>query len=185
MTVTNQLLLPGSKRSCVSTMPFIAGKLRPQKSVASTSPKRARRCRGEVAEVMPWVGGALRPDESGGEASGRKALPHYFARKNKNAADCSAAFKVDSFKTKSGHVLRHELGHVEHADGGLATEHNLQRGVRVDVALVLGVLEAVLLDVGPELLGELRAGQRLRTHDGGESGVGGDRLHESGVGFTS
>src|SRR5437762_1967231 len=34
-------------------------------------------------------------------------------------------------------VLAHQLGHFEHAHGTLAAEHFLQRGIRVDVPLVL------------------------------------------------
>ena len=44
---------------------------------------------------------------------------------------------------------------------GLATEDGLQRVVGLDHALVLLVLQAVLLDVGPELLGDLGARDRL------------------------
>src|SRR5262245_20056272 len=52
-------------------------------------------------------------------------------------------------------VLAHQLGHREHVDRGLAAEHSLERSVRVDLALVLLVLEPVLLDVAPELLRDL------------------------------
>jgi len=69
-------------------------------------------------------------------------------------------------------VLRDELGHLEHADLALATEDNLQRGIGIDLLLVLLVLETVLLDVVPELLGELRAGERLRAYDGREAASG-------------
>src|SRR6187455_3065629 len=37
-------------------------------------------------------------------------------------------------------VLAYQLGHLEHAHGTLAAEHFLQRGIRVDVPLVLGIL---------------------------------------------
>src|SRR5215831_17602918 len=57
-------------------------------------------------------------------------------------------------------VLVHELRHLEHVDGALAPEHRLERRVGVDVASVLFVLESVLLDVSPELLGRLSAGDR-------------------------
>src|SRR6478736_1639332 len=93
--------------------------------------------------------------------------------------------KFDSFRTRSDEVLADQLGHVEHADLRLATEHGLEGVVGVDHAAVLLVLKTVLLDVHPELLGELRAGEGLFTNDQGELGVGGDRLHERGVGFTS
>ncbi len=45
-----------------------------------------------------------------------------------------------------------QLGHLEHGDGAFAAEHLLELVVGVDVALVLGVLEIVLLDVDPESL---------------------------------
>ena len=57
--------------------------------------------------------------------------------------------------------------------------------VGIDLGPDLLVLEAVLLDVGPELLGELRAGERGRTNNRGERGVGSDRFHECSVRFTS
>src|SRR4051794_37529198 len=49
-------------------------------------------------------------------------------------------------------VLAHQLGHREHVDGRLATEHRFEIGVGVDHPLVLLVLQAVLLDVRPQFL---------------------------------
>jgi hypothetical protein len=67
--------------------------------------------------------------------------------------------KFDSLRdVLLGDVTGNELGHLEHRDGLLATEDRLQLVVGVDLGLHLLVLETVLLDVGPELLGELRAG---------------------------
>ena len=66
-------------------------------------------------------------------------------------------------------MLADELGHVEHADLSFATENNLEGGVGVDVAAVLFVLKTILLDVRPELLGELSAGERRSTNDWGKS----------------
>ena len=57
-------------------------------------------------------------------------------------------------------MLADELGHLEHIDDLLACEHGLERLIRIDVALVLGVLELILLDVGPELLDDFAAGHR-------------------------
>ena len=57
--------------------------------------------------------------------------------------------------------------------------------VGIDLRLHLLVLQAILLDVGPELLGELRAGQWVRANNGRQGGVGRDRFHECGVWFTS
>ena len=67
---------------------------------------------------------------------------------------------------------------------GVDADH-LKCGVGIDHLLVLLVLEAVLLDVVPELLGELRARERLRADDGGKGGIRLYRLHERGVWFTS
>ena len=58
-------------------------------------------------------------------------------------------------------VLADELGHLEHIDDLLATEHNLERGVRIDIAFVLRILELVLLDVCPKLLDDFAT--RMRT----------------------
>ena len=86
---------------------------------------------------------------------------------------------------KSGDVLADQLGHVEHADLSLAIEDDLHGGVGIDHALVLFVLKTVLLDISPELLGELCAGQWIGTDDGGKRGIRLNRLHESGVRFAS
>jgi hypothetical protein len=60
-------------------------------------------------------------------------------------------------------MLAHELRHLEHAHAALAAEDCLERRVGVDLPLVLGVLELVLLDVDPELLGDFGAGGRAST----------------------
>src|SRR5207247_10397804 len=44
------------------------------------------------------------------------------------------------------------LRHLEHVDGRLAAEHRLEHIVGLDHPLVLLVLQAILLDVGPEFL---------------------------------
>ena len=82
-------------------------------------------------------------------------------------------------------MTRDELRHLEHRDLGLAAEDGLQLVVRIDLGLHLLVLEAILLDVGPELLGELRARERGRANDGAEDGIGRDRFHERSIRFTS
>src|SRR6185437_11242976 len=71
-------------------------------------------------------------------------------------------------------VLVDELGHLEHRDLALATEYRLELVVGVDHATLLRVLEAVPLDVAPELLRDLGAGhhaaadyrteRRIRLH---------------------
>src|SRR5207245_8073913 len=78
-------------------------------------------------------------------------------------------------------VLRDQLGHLEQADLLLAPEDLLERLVGVDHPAVLAVLQLVLLDVVPELLGDLRPWQRFRPDDLGEHRVGRHRLHERGA----
>ena len=50
-------------------------------------------------------------------------------------------------------VLTDEGGHLEHRDGLFAIEDDAELFVGVDLGLHLLVLQAVLLDVGPNLLG--------------------------------
>ena len=58
-------------------------------------------------------------------------------------------------------MLRDELRHLEHRDLRLPAEDRLQRIVGIDLRLHLLVLEAVLLDVIPNLLDYLSARKRL------------------------
>ena len=65
-------------------------------------------------------------------------------------------------------MLADELGHLEHIDDLLACKHGREGFIRVDVPLILRVLELVLLDVGPELLGafaSFRSATRPYKHD--------------------
>src|SRR5687767_5351791 len=78
-------------------------------------------------------------------------------------------------------MLADKLGHLEHVDLGLAAKHGLQRVVRLDHAFVLLVLQAVLLDVGPELLGDLGAWERLGANNFSQRGAWRNRPHERGV----
>ena len=55
-------------------------------------------------------------------------------------------------------MTRDELRHLEHANLALAVEDRPHGGVRVDLRPFLFVLQAVLLDVVPELLESLRRG---------------------------
>ena len=55
-------------------------------------------------------------------------------------------------------VPRDELGHLEHADLALPVEDGLERIVRIEHGPFLVILATVLLDVVPELLGELGTG---------------------------
>src|SRR5204863_9769612 len=68
-------------------------------------------------------------------------------------------------------------------DGALLEDH-LQVVVGIDHPLVLLVLQAVLLDVGPELLGDLGSRDRLAADHFGERGARRHGLHERGVRLT-
>jgi len=81
-------------------------------------------------------------------------------------------------------VFADQLGHFKHGDGFLAAEDILQRVVGVDVGAFLLILQAIFLDVGPQLLRHFRAWDRLAADDQGEFGVGLYRLHERRVGFS-
>jgi len=82
-------------------------------------------------------------------------------------------------------VTGDQLGHLEHRDRLLTAKDGLQFVVSVDLGLGLFVLQTILLDVSPELLGELCARKRSGANDSGESRVGRDRFHECGVRFAS
>src|SRR4051812_22016472 len=97
--------------------------------------------------------------------------------RHKKTAAGSAAVEI-KLRSKSGNVSGDQLGHLEHRNGLLATENGLQLVVRIDLRLRLLVLQAILLDVGPELLGQLGAGKWVGTNDSGESRVGCNRFHE-------
>src|SRR4030095_12594730 len=77
--------------------------------------------------------------------------------------------------------LVYHLGHLEHVDRGLAAEDRLQGGVGLDHPLVLRILELVLLDVGPELLGDFRPRDCLRADDFRQRRTRVHGLHERGV----
>lgn len=75
-----------------------------------------------------------------------------------------------------------ELGHAECADLVLA-EDGLHRLVGDKVLLVLGVLELLLLEVGPDPLDDLGPGELLAllgSNDGGELGAQSQGLGQSG-----
>src|SRR3989442_7417338 len=77
-----------------------------------------------------------------------------------------------------GQVLVHQLRHFEHVHRCLAAEHRLERRVPVDHPPVRLVLQPVLLDVGPESLGDLGAWNRLGADDFRDGCVGLNRPHE-------
>jgi hypothetical protein len=75
-------------------------------------------------------------------------------------------------------VLVDQLGHLEHRHLRLAAEHRLQLVVGIDHATVLLVLQAIALDVAPDLLGHLGARHGARADDGAERCARVHRLHE-------
>ena len=66
-------------------------------------------------------------------------------------------------------MFRNELGHFEHTDFRLATENSLEVVIGVDHRSGHLILQAVFLDIDPELLGDFGSGQWLRTDHGGQS----------------
>src|ERR1700712_2246699 len=72
---------------------------------------------------------------------------------------------------RSAQMPREMLVHLEHRAAILA-ENLLQLVVGDDLALVLGVLKIVLLDVIPDLADDLAARQRIGTGDRGQIGRG-------------
>ena len=74
-----------------------------------------------------------------------------------------------------------EFRHLEHAYLALAIEYRPERVVSVDHGSLLFVLTTVLLDIVPELLGQLGTWQRLRTDNCGQFVVGLHGSHEGGV----
>src|SRR5665213_2049749 len=82
-------------------------------------------------------------------------------------------------------MLVDELRHVEHRHLLLSVEHGLEVVVSIDHATLLGVLQIVLLDIHPQLLGDLGTRHRLATDDCGEFGRRRHRLHECGIRLTS
>src|SRR2546428_13564995 len=78
-------------------------------------------------------------------------------------------------------VLADEFRHLEHRPLFPAPENRLERGVSVDHASVLAVLQLLALDVGPELLGHLGARHGVVADHRAESGAGFHRFHECGT----
>ena len=63
-------------------------------------------------------------------------------------------------------------------------EDSLQLIVGIDLRAHLRILKVVLLDIHPELFGQLRARKGFGTNHSGESVVRCDRFHECCIGFT-
>ena len=87
-----------------------------------------------------------------------------------------------SLSLRVGQVGLEELGHAEGADLVLP-EDRLHLGVGLEVLLVLGVLELVRLEVGPDPLDHLWSGQLLPllgTDQVGQLAAQSQRLRQSG-----
>src|SRR6516164_9873186 len=112
-----------------------------------------------------------------GAPDGRRAPWSSFAPPNTEPWDAEDAPR----RRTSAQVLVDQLGHLEHRDLLLAAEDGLQLVVGVDHPPLLGVLEIVLADVGPELLDHLGAGNRLVADDLRQFLGRVQLLHEGGV----
>merc|ERR1712045_1066522 len=105
--------------------------------------------------------------------------------------ECKMMIRLLSLSLRVGQVALEELGHAEGADLVLS-EDGLHLGVGLEVLLVLGVLELVRLEVGPDSLDYLGPGQLLTllgSNEVSELGAQGQRLGQSGslrhfVGFS-
>ena len=90
--------------------------------------------------------------------------------------------RLSSLSLRVGQVGLEELGHSKGADLVLP-EDRLHLGVGLEVLLVLGVLELVGLEVGPDPLHHLGSGKLLAllgTDEVGELGAQSQRLGQSG-----
>ena len=63
-------------------------------------------------------------------------------------------------------MLIDQFRHFEHAYLLLAIKDGFELDVRVDHALVLRVLQVILLDISPDLLGNLGPRERFVADDG-------------------
>jgi len=154
----NQLPLPGQKVLVLERNRLMSGKLSPQNTLASTSMSSARKWREEAeGGTMAWE-----TKNAAREKPGRRQ-------------------KMEVEKSLLRHVPGDQLGHLEHADLGLAIEHGLQLVIGIDHGLHLLVLKTILLDVVPQFLGELGPGQRFAADNSGKNGVRSDRGHELSI----
>ena len=78
-----------------------------------------------------------------------------------------------------------ELGHLEHGHLALATKDSFQCCVSIDVGLLGLVLETILFDVFPKLLGHFTARQWGGTDNSSQNRIRLDGLHEGSVRFAS
>ena len=75
------------------------------------------------------------------------------------------------------------LRQLKHRRRAFSTKEGFKQMIRVDVPAVLFVLEAVLLDIGPQFFGHLRAGNRLAPNNRGQDGVRLDGFHKRCIRF--
>lgn len=80
-------------------------------------------------------------------------------------------------------MLADQASQFKHGDLGFA-KHLLELVVSIDVALVLGVLETILLDVVPDFLGDGAAGLCSAANDCSQNGVRLHGFHEGGISFA-
>lgn len=78
-------------------------------------------------------------------------------------------------------MLGDQLGHLKHGNGALAAKNGLKVVIGIDVALVGGVLEAMLFNILPKLFNYLRARHWARANHGGELIAHLERLHKRGI----
>ena len=81
--------------------------------------------------------------------------------KNEKAGDASPAPPACANKNRLLQVLRNQFGHFKHRNDLLAVEHGSELFVGIDHAPIDGVLQLVLLDVVPKLLGDFGARHRI------------------------
>ena len=78
-------------------------------------------------------------------------------------------------------MLEDQFGHLKHGNLGLSSEQNLEVRVGVDVALLVLVLEAMFLDVGPDLLHHFGARHGTAANNCGQDGVWLHGLHKLSI----
>jgi len=74
-----------------------------------------------------------------------------------------------------------QFGHLEHADLLLAVEDGFEALISIDEGLLFRVLQAVLLDIDPELFGQLGPWKGFITDNFGQLFVRCNRFHEGRV----
>src|SRR3989338_6900446 len=85
---------------------------------------------------------------------------------------------------RSIYVSRNKFGHFKHANLFFTVEDGFERIICIDESSLLLILESVLLDILPELLGEFCAWEWFGANNCGEFIVWSYWLHESCIRFT-